>query len=287
MKSLLTEGPLHSRDTLAVALHLHARRLGCALVAAALLVAQGRARAEAEELRAPAFELRPELDLPIYGLGLVMATGRLFYKQTAFCAPMCQSSDVNAFDRVTAGTWSPGWQIASSVVLATQGAGAAALLFADEGARHGLNDAVVVGEAALASVGVGSMIALAVRRPRPFLYGDKAPADARQKPDAGLSFVSSHTAVSFALVTSTAVAMHRLHPGTRASWIVLAVGGAAGAFVATARVLGGMHFITDVMGGSVVGASLGVLLPALHATPVLVAPVVTGESPGLSLTARF
>jgi membrane-associated phospholipid phosphatase len=265
------------------------RRLTCALVAAGLVLAHGRARAEGGDAPSgPAFELRPELDLPLYGLGLIMAGGRLFYKQTAFCAPRCPSSDVNSFDRISAGDWSPGWQYASSTMLAVQGAGAAAVLFADEGFRRGLNDAVVVGEASLMSVGVSSMIALAVRRPRPFLYGDKAPVTARQSPDAGLSFVSSHTAVSFALVTSTAVAMHRLHPGTRATWLVLAVGGAAGVFVATARVLGGMHFVTDVVGGSVVGASVGVLLPALHASPVAVAPVVMkGGLPGLGLTARF
>jgi hypothetical protein len=261
-----------------------------ALVAAALVVAPVVARAETTggATSGPAFELRPELDLPLYGLGLVMAGGRLFYKQTAFCAPRCPVSDVDAFDRWSAGYWSPGWQHASSYVLAAQGAGAAALLFADEGWRRGLNDAVVVGESALMSVGVGSMIALAVRRPRPFLYGDKAPASARTTSDAGLSFVSSHAAVSFALVTSTAVAMNRLHPHTRAPWIVVAVGGAASVFVASARVLGGMHFVTDVIGGSVVGASVGVLLPALHASPVAVAPIMTGGGgPGLALTARF
>jgi hypothetical protein len=266
------------------------RRLACVLVAAGLVLAQGRARAEGsgEPASGPAFELRPELDLPLYGLGLVMAGGRLFYKRTAFCAPRCDSSDVNGFDSVTAGDWSPAWQYTSSIVLAAQGAGAATLLFVDEGWRRGLNDAVVVGESALVSVGVGSMIALAVQRPRPFLYGDKAPISARQSPDAGLGFVSSHAAASFALVTSTAVAMHRLHPGKRTAWLVLGVGGATGIFVATARVLGGMHFITDVIGGSVVGASVGVLLPALHATPVVVAPVVMkGGMPGLALTARF
>lgn len=240
------------------------------------------------EASGPAFELRPELDLPLYGLGLVMVTGRLVYKRTAFCAPQCDSGDVNAFDRVTAGYWSLGWQYASSAVLAAQSVGTAALLFADEGFRRGLNDAVVIGESALMSLGVGSMIAVVVQRPRPFLYGSKAPADARTTSDAGLAFVSSHAAVSFALVTSTAVAMHRLHPGSRAPWIVLAVGGAAGVFVATARVLGGMHFITDVIGGAVVGSSVGVLLPSLHASPVAVAPVVmTGGLPGLAFTARF
>ena len=263
------------------------RRFGCALIAASLALAQGHARAESVEAAGPAFQLRPEIDIPIFGLSFVLAGTRLLYRQTAFCAPRCQASDVNSFDRSTAGYWSLGWQYTSSTVLAAEGVGAAVLLFADEGYRRGLNDAVVVGEASLASVAVGSMIALAVKRPRPFLYGDKAPANARLTSDAGLSFVSSHATVAFAIVASTAVAMHRLHPRARAPWIVVAVGGAAATFVGIARVMGGMHFVSDVIGGSVVGASIGVLLPALHATPIMVTPVMAGGMPGLGLTARF
>jgi membrane-associated phospholipid phosphatase len=269
------------------------KRLGCVL-AAAVALAAGAAHADPPVLSSsssapagPAFQLRAEYDLPTIGLGLVLVGGRFFYKQPAFCAPMCPSSDVNGFDRVTAGAWSPGWQNASSYVLAAQGAGTVALLLADEGVKHGLNDVVVVGESSLLSMGIASEIALSVRRPRPFLYGDKAPLGPRQGPDAGLSFVSSHTAVGFALVTSTAVAMHRLHPRASTPWLVLGVGGAAATFVAIGRVAGGMHFMTDVAGGAVVGASVGVLLPALHATPVAVTPMLTGRSPGLALTARF
>ena len=200
-----------------------------------------------------------------------MEGGRLFYKRTASCAPQCDSGDVNAFDRVTAGTWSPAWQHASSYVLAVQGAGAAALLFADEGFQRGLNDAVVVGESALLSVGVGSMIALAVQRPQPFLYGQQGARrcahDQRRQP---VVREQPRRRVVRARDVDGGRDVHRLHPGTRAPWIVSSPGGAAGVFVATARVLGGMHFITDVIGGAVVGSSVGVLLPALHASPVAV-----------------
>ena len=58
-------------------------------------------------------------------------------------------------------------------------------------------------------------------------------------------------------------------------------------FVATARVLAGMHFATDVIGGAVVGASLGVLVPALHASPVSVVPLNQGATRGLALVGRF
>jgi membrane-associated phospholipid phosphatase len=235
----------------------------------------------------PAFQLYAEIDLPILAVGLVFAEARLVRSQPAFCAPLCDRGDLNAIDRTTAGYWSPGWQTASDYGLYAVGVGAAALIFADEGFLPGLNDSVVVAESALAATAVASIMTLAAGRPRPFLYGDKAPLSARNSADAGLSFLSSHTALSFSVATSTLVTMRRLHPGSKLTWIVAGVGGAIATFVATARVLGGMHFITDVAGGAVVGASVGVLVPSLHGSPVSVVPVAGDGQHGLALVARF
>jgi membrane-associated phospholipid phosphatase len=238
----------------------------------------------------PAFQLYAEIDLPILGIGLVFESARLFRPQSqkAFCAPLCPVSDLNALDRTTAGYWSPGWQTASDIGLYAIGVGAATLLFVDEGLWPGLNDAVVVAESGLAATAAASMMTLAAGRPRPFLYGEKAPLSERNGADAGLSFLSSHAAVSFAVATSTLVAMRRLHPHSRANWIVLGVGGAIATFVAAARVLGGMHFISDVAGGAIVGSSLGVIIPSLHGSPVSIVPV-TGDSGqrGMAVNVRF
>ena len=235
----------------------------------------------------PAFQLYAEIDLPILAVGLVFAEARLVHSQAAFCAPKCDPSGLNAIDRTTAGYWSPGWQTASDYGLYAVGVGAAALLFADEGFLPALNDSVVVAESALAATAVASIMTLAAGRPRPFLYGDKAPLSNRNSADAGLSFLSSHAALSFAIATSTFVTMRRLHPGSKLTWIVAGVGGAIATFVATARVLGGMHFITDVVGGAVVGTSVGVLVPSLHASPVSIVPVGGDGQRGLALVARF
>jgi membrane-associated phospholipid phosphatase len=235
----------------------------------------------------PAFQLYAEIDLPILAVGLVFAEARLVRSQQAFCAPLCNRNDLNAIDRTTAGYWSPGWQTASDYGLYAVGVGAAALIFADEGFLPGLNDSVVVAESALAATAVASIMTLAAGRPRPFLYGEKAPLSARNGADAGLSFLSSHAALSFAIATSTLVTMRRLHPGSKLTWIVAGVGGAIATFVATARVLGGMHFITDVVGGAVVGTSVGVLVPSLHGSPVSVVPVAGDGQHGLALVARF
>ena len=236
----------------------------------------------------PAFQLYAEIDLPILGIGLVFEGGRLVRLQKAFCAPLCDRGDLNALDRTTAGYWSPGWQTASDYGLYAIGVGAATLLFADEGFLPGLNDAVVVAESALAATAVASVMTLAAGRPRPFLYGEKAPVSARNGADAGLSYLSSHAAISFAIATSTLVTMRRLHPHSRANWIVLGVGGAIASFVATARVLGGMHFITDAVGGAIVGSSVGVIIPSLHGSPVAIVPVAgDGGQRGMAVNVRF
>ena len=235
----------------------------------------------------PAFQLYAEIDLPILAVGLVFTEARLARSQAAYCAPKCDPGGLNAIDRSTAGYWSPGWQTASDYGLYAVGVGAAALIFADEGFLPGLNDSVVIAESALAATAVASIMTLAAGRARPFLYGEKAPLSARNSADAGLSFLSSHAALSFAMATSTLVTMRRLHPGSKLTWIVAGVGGAIATFVATARVLGGMHFITDVVGGAVVGTSVGVLVPSLHGSPVSIVPVAGDGQHGLALAARF
>ncbi len=235
----------------------------------------------------PAFQLYAEIDLPVLAIGLVFASGRLVRAQPAYCAPLCDPAGLNSLDRATAGYWDTGWQKTSDYALLAIGAGAASLLILDEGLLPGLNDLVVVSEAALAGVAITSMMTMAAGRPRPFLYGEKAPLDARSSADAGLSFLSSHSVAAFAVVTSTFVAMRRLHPGQKHAWVVLGVGGALATLVASARVMGGKHFITDSAGGAVVGASMGFLVSSLHGSPVAIVPVVGARERGLAFNLRF
>jgi membrane-associated phospholipid phosphatase len=167
--------------------------------------------------------------------------------------------------------------------------GAALFLAVDEGALPALNDAVVVAESALTATAVSSLATLAAGRPRPFLYGEKAPLDVRNSADAGLSFVSSHASVGFAIAVSTYVTSRRLHPhvGEVTPAFVLVAGLAASTFVATARVAAGKHFITDSIAGAVIGSSVGVLIPALHSSPIKVVPKVTSQEASLQFAGSF
>ena len=156
----------------------------------------------------------------------------------------------------------------------------------------------MVAEATLSATAVASIMTLAAGRPRPFLYGDpnspdgyKAPLSIRNSGNAALSFLSSHTAESFAMATSLYLAERRLHPRSVRSKVILAGGLAVASFVAVARVMAGYHFITDVVGGAIVGSSLGVLIGSVHPSPVKVVPVVNdspeGRSAGLGIQGTF
>jgi membrane-associated phospholipid phosphatase len=235
----------------------------------------------------PAYQLFTQTDLPVLGIGLVLAGSRLVRTQAAYCAPLCDRNDVNAFDRTTAGFWNTGWSTASDVGVYSLIGGAAIVLAIDESPWPALNDAVVIAESALMATGFSAVLGLAAGRPRPFLYGTKAPLDERNSASGGLSFTSSHASVSFALVMSMFMTEQRLHPGEAFPYIVLGAGLAVASFVATARVMAGRHFITDAIGGAVIGTSAGVLVPALHGSPVKVVPTVTPEAGAVSVVGMF
>lgn len=251
------------------------------------------------EATKPAFLLYAEIDPPVLAVGAVFAYGRRYKAQSAFCAPACDGVGLNALDKLTAGYYSAGWSNVSDYLLYGLGAASAGLLLGDEGFLNTLNDGVVIGEATLSATAVASVMTLAAGRPRPFLYGDptnpsgyKAPLSIRNGADAGLSFLSSHTAEAFAMVTSLYVAEHRLHPKSRYPKYVLGVGLGIASAIGVARVMSGYHFITDVIGGALVGSSLGVLVASVHNSPVRVVPVLNKtpeghEAAGLALSGKF
>jgi len=246
----------------------------------------------------PAFLLYAEIDPPLLATGAVFALARRYKTEAASCAPACDSVRLDALDKLTAGYYSATWSTASDFMLVGLGAASAGVLLADEGVLATLNDGVVIGEATLSATAVASIMTLAAGRPRPFLYGDpnapggyKAPASIRNSGDASLSFLSSHTAEAFAMVTSLYVAEHRLHPRSNYPKVILGVGLGVASMIGVARVMSGYHFITDVVGGAVVGSSVGVLVASVHNSPVRVVPVVDhrpgGSAAGLALSGGF
>jgi membrane-associated phospholipid phosphatase len=237
----------------------------------------------------PTYRILPERDGPVLAVATTLWLVPAFAKTSgpASCAPVCDSADVNAFDRPAAGVWRPGWARASDVGAATLYVGGAIVLMLDEGLTSGLNDEIVVAESFAAAGALASLTSVAVRRPRPFLYGDKAPLEDRLGAGASFSFFSGHTATSFAAAVALFRTLQLRHPRSPVPWLVLGVSLGTAGLVGTGRVLSGNHFPSDVIAGAVVGSSAGLLVPALHGSGLTIAPTADGQTAGLQLFGRF
>lgn len=179
--------------------------------------------------------------------GLAVLPGILHLPRgTAPCAP-CDPAGLAGIDRWVVKLDSRGAGTGSNVVLVGVVGGG---LLASQ--TRG-NAAMMVNAVAFTQLTTEWTKAL-VHRSRPVMYTSRAVGvmDGR---DSRRSFPSGHTATAFALATSYAVMAHRQHlPHTTRNEILL-FSGAAG--VGAMRVAAGRHFVTDVLGGAVLGATVG------------------------------
>lgn len=258
--------------------------------AAAMMPALTAAPESASERgKQPAFKLSLNVDLPIILIGGGLASS-FFLKTEAEpprCAPLCDRANINGFDRWAAGRYSPTWGRAGDIATASTLLLGPVLLLFVEGLENGANDALVVLESALSASALQVLTSYAITRPRPRVYGEKAPVADRDDANASRSFFSGHMANVVAATVATSVAFQRIdEPGW--AWATLAIGGAGSALVGVGRVGAGSHFPSDVLIGLAVGVGLGVAVPALHDSPVRVAPLAYEEGgAGLSLAGGF
>lgn len=265
-----------------------ARGLAALAAAFALAASAAPARAASPDARGPAFRLSRDVDASALLLSGSIAAGFFFMSEhePPACAPLCDRSRVNRLDRWAAGLYSPAWGTAGDVGTASVLAFAPVALVLSEGVKNGLNDSVVVVEAALATSALQVSVSYAAGRPRPRVYGEEAPVSERDDANAGRSFFSGHVANSVAATVAAAYALEKTGRVGLAR-AVLATGLAGSAFVGVARVGAGSHFPTDVAVGAAVGASLGLLMPALHGSGVSALPVAEPGRVGLALAGAF
>jgi membrane-associated phospholipid phosphatase len=238
-----------------------------------------------EAANGPTYRLDPSIDFPVLVLAGVAAASPLLKSETpaAWCAPSCDPAQVNAFDRWAAGVYRPAWGRVSDVTLGLLFAAPVATLFFDEGFRYATNDWVVIAESIVATSGFASLTSAAVRRPRPYMYGDDAPLDVRKSGDGALSFFSGHTSTAFAASLALYSTLRRRHPNSSIPFVALGTSLATASLVGTSRILAGKHFPTDVIAGAAVGSAMGTLVPALHGAGFTVSTVPIGGSLGVSI----
>ena len=252
-------------------------------LAVALLFVAGVAHAD----DAPAYQLVPDVDVPVIATSALAVTPWFLELGPAYCAPQCDTSSIDALDKPFAGRYHPGWTTAGTIGAAALIASPPLVLLGFESAKHAANDTVVIAESVLVTSAIGVVFETGVRRPRPFLYGTSAPLADRMATNAGLSFFSGHTADSWAATIALWRTLDRLHVAPKWKDLVLGVGLAGSTFVAVSRVASGDHFPTDVIAGAGIGASIGWLVPALHRSGVAVAPAPMDTGWMMTAAARF
>jgi membrane-associated phospholipid phosphatase len=148
--------------------------------------------------------------------------------------------------------------------LAALGVDAAAVYASGGTSREWRDDALVMAEAAVASMDVNQIVKFAVGRERPFVHALPAAAKARtaQPSDNDLSFYSGHT--TFAFSSAVSAGTLATMEGYRAAPWIWAGGLTLAAATAYLRIAADRHWFTDVLTGAALGSAVGVVVPLLH-----------------------
>lgn len=245
-------------------------------------------------------QVRLAVDIPVIALGLTAYFGTDLAGRDlrwAGCAA-CDRSALGGLDRRVLGNENLAAAHASDALLATAIAAPFVADLADAltssrrgagGLRHGARgwakDVVVLAEVLSTTLGLTNLVKFAVRRPRPYSYEATSPLGDVHDNEARLSFLSGHASVSMAMATAYATVFTFRHPRARAAVPVWTLALGLGAVTSVLRVEAGKHFWTDVIAGSIAGASLGVLVPFLHrARPGAPTPALQPTRGGAALT---
>ncbi|WP_394831216.1 phosphatase PAP2 family protein [Pendulispora rubella] len=239
-------------------------------------------------VRGPAHKLRLELDLPIVLVAGSIASSFFFLPEArgVACAPNCDRSRINRFDRAAAGLYDPTWSTVGDIATVATLAVPLVAIVVDEGLENGLRDDLVVAEAMLVTSALQVSVSYAVGRPRPRVYGDDAPLDERTDANAARSFFSGHVADTVATSVAGLRTFQRLGKPTL-GWVLFGVGIAGSSLVGLSRVASGAHFPSDVIAGAAIGTGMGLVLPAIHESGVQMLPFVGADGGGLMVGGRL
>lgn len=143
-----------------------------------------------------------------------------------------------------------------------------------ERARYFADDLLTVAEAGVYGQLAVQVLKFSVGRQRPYAF-DHSTTYARGNDD-NLSFVSGHSALAFSLATAAGTVAQRRHLAYAPA--VWAVGLTLATTTMYLRIAADKHYLSDVLGGGVIGAAVGLGLPRL--LPGLPEGVTVVPAPG-------
>lgn len=172
--------------------------------------------------------------------------------------------DVNGIDRFATYNWSQFSSDVSDVFLITHTA-APLLMLASETVRDDYKAFLVMyAEVFSMYYGVTHITKALVKRYRPYNYNEATPLSVKLRTDSKLSFFSGHAAMSFASAVFISSTYAKYFPDSKSKSLIWTVSLMSASFVAYLRVISGMHFLTDVITGAVIGSLIGHIIPEIH-----------------------
>jgi len=226
-------------------------------------------------LQAQTYRLQLGRTAALTGGGVVLAFGSEgLMRQVSPLTPaelgQLDPADVWRLDRLATDNWSPSVARTSDAFLYGSMAAPPLLALLHPRSREEFPAiATMWAETGLITYGLTGLGKWAVRRRRPFTYLPAGPgypglAEAQGARDARFSFPSGHSSMTAAMCFFSARVYHDLFPDSPARPVVWVLAAVIPASVAWMRVRAGKHFPSDVITGYLLGATVGISLPALH-----------------------
>jgi membrane-associated phospholipid phosphatase len=191
---------------------------------------------------------------------------------------------VNGLDRAAMFPYSHGFDLASTI-LEYSSVAAPALFALVLDPEDFLIMGIVYGQALSIAFTVKNLLNYLLPRYRPYMYTGGASGIDSSENDR--SFPSGHTTVAFAAATAGVTIYAMTFPDSPylIPFAVASYGMAA--LTASLRVTAGMHFVTDVAAGAMLGSAIGYLVPFLHRQRFAVASGLSLETSGKDLMVRY
>jgi membrane-associated phospholipid phosphatase len=204
-------------------------------------------------------------DATLLGAGLGTAIVSQFLLQNASTSSLgpIDIEKVNGFDRLAVFGYSHPLDVTSDIFEYTTAAVPAMLAFLlrfDQSASIG----VVYLETLSFAFAAKNLLKYLVPRYRPYLYSDLPAGTGPAKSEYGDSFPSGHATIAFTAAAFSVYTFHLYFPSSSFLLPLALTSYGLATLTATFRVVSGMHFLTDVLAGALLGTTLGFLVPLVH-----------------------
>ncbi|GAA4369208.1 hypothetical protein GCM10023185_42650 [Hymenobacter saemangeumensis] len=198
--------------------------------------------------------------LSVTGLLLVQQKSGLSNEELA----RLDKNDVPKMDRWVAGKYSESAQFASDILCYPTMLIAPGLLVFNPAAKAKFGQvAILYLETMMTTDAMFTMTVGTTYRYRPYLYGSEG-GSGRNGKIATNSFFAGHAAHTATATFFAAKVYHDFNPDSPAQPYIWAAAAAVPAAVGYYRMEAGKHFLSDVLVGYTIGATVGVLVPQLH-----------------------